>query len=84
MKDTVRLNFEFPREHYPYLKMLCAKKGMTLRDFASDLLIKSLEEYEDHIYAKKAQKRLEKMDENDLIDFDEATRLAGWYDDKEI
>lgn len=83
MKSTVRLNFEFPREHYPYLKMLCAKKGMSLKDYASELLIKSIEEYEDRMLAKKAQKRLENVDENDLIDFDEATRLAGWYDDKE-
>ena len=30
MKDTVRLNFEFPRSYYPYLKMILAGKGMSL------------------------------------------------------
>lgn len=25
-KNTVRLNFEFPRSQYPYLKMVCAKR----------------------------------------------------------
>jgi len=33
---------------------------------------------------KKAKKRLEEMKESDLIDFDEATRMAGWHDDKEV
>jgi len=80
MKDTVRLNFEFPREHYPYLKMLCAQKGLSLKDFASALLIREIEEYEDRMLAKRAQKRREEMDENDTIDFGEATRLAGWDD----
>ena len=83
-KDTVRLNFEFPKQHYPYLKMMCAKKGTTLRNFASELLIQALEDYEDQILAKKAQKHLDEINEDDLIDFDEAIRLAGWYDDKEV
>ncbi|MBS4168133.1 hypothetical protein [Parachlamydia sp. AcF125] len=80
MKNTVRLNFEFPREHYPYLKMLCAKKGQSLKDFASDLLIREIEEYEDHQLAKKADIRLGEMKDSDLIDFSDATRLAGWDD----
>jgi hypothetical protein len=49
-------------------------------------LIDAIEEYEDKILANKAKKRLEEMDENDLIDFDEAIRLARCHhddDDKE-
>ncbi len=80
MKNTVRLNFEFPREHYPYLKMICAQKGKTLKDFVSDLLIKEIEEYEDRQLAKKADIRLKEMKDSDLIDFNDATRLAGWDD----
>ena len=30
MKNNVRLNFEFPRSEYPYLKMICAEKGVSL------------------------------------------------------
>lgn len=80
MKDTVRVNFDFPREHYPYLKLLCAKKGVSLRDFASELLIRELDEYEDVQLARMADNRLKEMDDSDLVDFDEATRLAGWED----
>jgi hypothetical protein len=80
MKNTVRLNFDFPKEHYPYLKMMCAQKGLSLKDYASDLLIREIEEYEDTLLAKKAHVRLNEMDEGENIDFDEATRLAGWDD----
>ncbi len=78
MKNTVRLNFEFPRKHYPYLRMLCAEKGQSLKDFASDLLIREIEEYEDRQLALKAEMRLGELKDSDLIDFNDATRLAGW------
>jgi hypothetical protein len=81
-KNTVRLNFEFPREEYPYLKLLCAKRGLSLRDFGTELFIKAIEEAEDELLAQKANKRLEQREEKDLIDWDEATRLAGWDNDK--
>lgn len=84
MKKTVRLNFEFPREHYPFLKMTCAKQGLSLKDFASGLLIQAIEEYEDSLLTKKAQARLAEIDQNENIDFKEASRLAGWDNAEEI
>ena len=77
-KDTIRLNFEFPLSEYPYLKMVCAKKGLSLREFATQLLVKAIEEAEDEMLAQKANKRLEIMKPEDLIPFDEASKLAGW------
>lgn len=83
MKDSVRLNFDFPREHYPYLKMLCAKKGVSLKKLATELLTREIEEYEDRLLAEKAQKRLTEMDMKENIDFNEAIRLAGWTNNGE-
>jgi hypothetical protein len=82
MKETVRLNFEFPREEYPYLKMLCAQKGVSLKDLATELLIEAIEEYEDEQLALKANKRLEEMKdkESETVTWEEACRLAGWED----
>ena len=81
--NMVRLNFDFPREHYPYLKMLCAQEGVSMREFATKLLIKKIEEYEDHLLAKKAHQRLKNMDENENIPFEDACELAGWEDVEE-
>lgn len=83
-KDTIRLNFDFPREEYPYLKMLCAQKGMSLKEFATKLLIRAIEEYEDEYLAKKGNERLESMHEGDTVSWNEARGLAGWDDEQEI
>jgi predicted DNA-binding protein len=80
MRDTVRLNFEFPREEYPYLKMMCAEKGMSLRELATELLQGAIEEYEDLRLGKKARKRLREANPKDVISFDEAAKEAGWCD----
>ncbi|MBS4167682.1 hypothetical protein [Parachlamydia sp. AcF125] len=77
MKNTVRLNFEFPTEPYSYLKMLCFKKGISSKEFASILLIREIEEYEDRLLAKKAQECLFEIDEDKNIDFEEASSFAG-------
>lgn len=77
-KDTVRLNFEFPKKEYPYLKLLCAKKGISLRELATELLIKAIEDAEDEMLSKKANERLNNLKDEDLVDWSEATRAAGW------
>lgn len=82
MKNTIRVNFEFPKSAYPYLKMICSKMGVSLKDFATEVLIKAIEEAEDKILAQIANERLENTTDDDLISWDEATRLAGWDNDK--
>lgn len=84
MKNTVRLNFDFPRKEYPYLKMLCAKKGISLREFATELLIKAIEESEDEMLSQKANDHLENMKSEDLISWDEAIKQAGWDSGKHL
>ncbi len=84
MKSTVRLNFEFPRRAYPFLKLLCAEKGLSLKDFATDLILRAIEEYEDHVLAKKARKRLKEKNPKNNIPFDEACHLAGWTDEDKV
>jgi hypothetical protein len=78
MRDTVRLNFEFPREDYPYLKMMCAAKGVSFRELATELLRNAIEEYEDLKLAKKARKRLDEMNPEEHVPIDEAMKEAGW------
>jgi hypothetical protein len=75
---TVRINFEFPSEEYPFLKMMCAEQRMTIRDFGTDLFRKAIEEYEDRSLGRKARSRLKAMDQSENISFKEATESAGW------
>ena len=78
MRDTIRLNFDFPKEEYPFLKMVCADMGISFKKFATDLMLKAVEEYEDQMLAKKASQRLKEINVEDNIPFKEATHLAGW------
>ncbi len=78
MKDTVRLNFDFPKEVYPYLKLMCAKKGLSFKDLATELILAAIDSYEDEELNNIAQKRLEEIDSKDNIPFKKAIEQAGW------
>lgn len=78
MKKTVRLNFEFPKDAYPYLKLMCAKKGISFKDLATELILAAIDSYEDNELSDIAQKRISEMDENENISFEKAAEQAGW------
>lgn len=80
MKDTVRLNFDFPRSEYPYLKLICAEMGISFKEFATELLLKTIEEYEDKKLARRARKRLKDLDPKDNIPFKKAMKEVQWDD----
>ncbi|MGZ3633903.1 MAG: hypothetical protein ACXWM7_06480 [Parachlamydiaceae bacterium] len=76
--NTHRLNIEFPSEEYTYLKMLCAEKGVTIKDFVVPLILKAIEEEEDSLLIRKAQHRLKNLNPDELIPIDQAFKEAGW------
>jgi len=78
MKETIRLNFEFPRSEYPYLKLICAEKGVSFKEFATELILSTIEEYEDRKFAKRARKRIKELNPKETITFDKAVKEAGW------
>lgn len=67
-----KLSVEFPAEEYIYLKMACAKKGVSLKEFVNQAVIRSIEEYEDELDLKA----LEKITE------DEREKAQPWEDVK--
>ena len=42
MKDTVRLNFDLPAEYHLLLKVLCAKRKITVKKYLTDLIAKKV------------------------------------------
>lgn len=75
---THRLNIDFPADEYTYLKMLCAEKGISIKGFVVPLILKAIEDEEDTLLEKKAEKRLKKMNADDLILIEDAFKEAGW------
>lgn len=76
--STRRLNIEFPSEDFTHLKMLCAEKGVSIKDFVVPLILKAIEEEEDAILIRKAQRRLKNMNPDDLIPIEDAFKEARW------
>lgn len=57
-----KITFDFPAEEYVYLKMACAKQGVSMKNFLTRSIVKSIEEYEDEldvIALKKAKEENE-------------------------
>jgi len=72
------MNIDFPSDDYTYLKMICAEKGVTIKDFVVPLILRAMEEEEDAFLARKAQQRLKNLDNTDLISIEDAFKEAGW------
>ena len=73
-----RLNIEFPSDDYTYLKMLCAEKGVSIKDFVVPLILRAMKDEEDTLLIRKAQQRLKNMNPADLIPIEDAFKEAGW------
>lgn len=69
-ESTVRLTIDFPKEQHAYLKMLAAKKGVSMRQYVLDSLCENVEQEAKHIdlSENKFKKALTKViKENDDI-----------------
>lgn len=76
--DSHKLNIEFPSDEYTRLKKICKGKGMSIENFVVPLILAAIEEEENILLMKKARKRLNKMNSEDLIPIEDAFKEAGW------
>lgn len=69
-ESTVRFTVDFPAEQHMYLKMLAAKKGVSMREYVIESLCESVEREAKHIdmTENKFKKALKKViKENDDV-----------------
>lgn len=73
-----KLTFEFPAEEYVYLKMACAKKGLKMKDFLTEAVIRGVEDLEDE-YDRESLKagRLE-ASKGETVSWEEMEKTLGW------
>jgi len=76
MKQKARLTIDMDQEDHRYLKMACAKIGVTMREFLLQLAFEKMEELEDEWLADKATETLEniKAGKEKLISWEEAKK----------
>lgn len=62
MHKTTRVSIDFPQEWHVFLKMYCAKKGISIRQYIIDTVLKSMDiesnEVDDKTFKKAADKLL--------------------------
>ena len=71
-----KLTFDFPADEYVYLKMACAKQGVSMKDFLTKSVIKTIREYEDELDVIALRKSRKKNEAT--IPWDEAEKILGW------
>lgn len=76
-KNYKRLSVEFPAEEYVFLKMACAKKGISMKEFVNQAVIRSIEEYEDELDAKLIESITDE-DRANAIPWEQVEKELGW------
>lgn len=72
-----KLTFEFPAEEYIFLKMTCAKLGVSMKDFVTNAIIKSIDEYEAHLDSMSYQ-ALTHEERDNAISLEQLEKELGW------
>lgn len=68
-----KLSIEFPAEEYVYLKWACAKKGVSLKEFVNQAVIRSIEDYE----AELDVKQITEEDRNNAQSWEDVKKELG-------
>lgn len=61
MKE-VKVTFFFPKEEHHYMKLLCAKLGITMKSFIATTLMEKIEEMEDQFLGEAAMETLRRIE----------------------
>lgn len=71
-----KLTFEFPAEEYIYLKMACAKQGVSMKTFLTKSIVKTIEDYENELDLHALDKS-KKENEKSVL-WDDAEKAMEW------
>lgn len=77
-KHNKRLSVEFPAEEYVYLKMACAKQGVSIKEFVTKAVILYIEDYENTLDVKALQEALTEENLKNAIPWEQAKKELGW------
>jgi len=73
-----KVTFEFPVEEYIYLKMACAKQGVSMKDFITRATIRSVEDYEDEMDRASIEAAKKDTETHGTISWEEMEKRLGW------
>jgi hypothetical protein len=71
-----KVTFDFPEEEFMYLKMSCARQGVSLKEFLTKSTIESVENYEDDLLCIKMKNSPEYNEPG--TPWEEVQKRLGW------
>jgi hypothetical protein len=77
-QPTKKLTIDFPAEEFIYLKMACAKQDISIKDFVTKAIIKSVEDYEDEMDRFTIEQARKDIAENGVVSWEDACDAMGW------
>ncbi len=76
-QEYKKVTFDFPADEYVYLKMACAKQGVSMKLFLTKAIIKTIEEYENELDLK-ALKQITEDDRKIAQPWEDVKKELGW------
>lgn len=70
-KGFKEVTFYFDEKEYKYLELLCKKEKISLDEFISNSLLKSMLDYEDRVLAERADEIIKNSKPEDYISWEE-------------
>ena len=77
-KLTKKLTVDFPLDEFIYLKMACAKQDITIKDFVTKAVIRSVEDYEDELDKESLEAARKDIEKNGTVSWNEMCNEMGW------
>lgn len=77
-KHYKKLSIDFPEEEYTFLKMACAKLGVSIKEFVTKAIITSVEDVEDELDIAALGRARSEVAATGLISWDELEKKLGW------
>lgn len=82
-KEYKRLSIEFPTDEYVYLKMACAKQGVSMKEFVTTAITMYMEDYEDKLAIEAFNRELTEDNIKKAIPLDQLISELG-FDEKKV
>lgn len=78
--EHIRLTIDFPKEEHVYLKMMCAKMGISIKDFVTEKIVNGILEWEDERLAEMCKEYETQKEKNEITFFseEETAKELGW------
>lgn len=77
-KEYKKVTFDFPAEEYVYLKLACAKKGISMKDLITQAVIMYIEDLEDEMDTTSLGRARKEIADTGVISWEALEKKLGW------